>query len=92
MLLSNSSIEKVSTEIWSYQVNLNLKNIDFRRYNRPKGIINWYISGITVSNELIKSESIFFPDFNSEMKPNIISINEILSNSISQQKNASVNK
>ncbi len=92
MLLSNSSIEKVSTEIWSYQVNLNLKNIDFRRYNRPKGIINWYISGITVSNELIKSESIIFPDFNSEMKPNIISINEILSNSISQQKNASVNK
>jgi hypothetical protein len=85
-------MEKISTESWSYQVNFNLKNIDFRRYSRPKGIINWYISGNTVSSELVKSESIFFPDFNSEMKPNIISINEILSNAISQQKNASVNK
>ena len=88
--LVNSSLEILSNESSSYQVNLNLKNIDFRRYNRPGGIINWYISANSASSKLVKSESIFFQEFDSETKPNKISINEIIINAISQEKNASV--
>ena len=63
--------------------------IDFRKYKSPDGLINWYLA-TKDRIELIKSESLRFVDFDKKLKPNNISISEVISSLLSKEFNATV--